>query len=158
MHIPNFHFVAQFGGEIRKEQHFSRPKRVGNPHNSPLINLDCWVLDMLYNFWFPIDWLNKGKNLRFDPSAPPPSNWSTTESWLKFIPTSPLIYIWYAAKLSRLTELERFWSVPSTVNKFNVRGKKWKNKYLTWLKMVFLVFWDPKTDFFYIPPSSTIGR
>ena len=33
--------------------------------------------------------------------------------------------------------------------------KNFENKYLTWLKIAFLVFWDPKTDFL-IPPPLTL--
>ena len=34
MHIQNFNFLAEFGGEIGKEQHFLKVKKERNPHIS----------------------------------------------------------------------------------------------------------------------------
>ena len=46
----------------------------GTPVSSLLIDLGGWFFDMLYNFWFSINSLEKEQCLRFDPSAhtPPP--------------------------------------------------------------------------------------
>ena len=55
MYVPSLNFLRQFGGEIGKEQFFSKL----NPSYLPfLIDFGGWFLDMLclYNFEFFIDW------------------------------------------------------------------------------------------------------
>ena len=79
MYIPNFSFLAQFGGKIGKEQQFFKYNKGIIPHIPPL--------DTLYHFEFSIDRLKKEKFLHFRPSEIPPTNWGKIEFWPKFIPT-----------------------------------------------------------------------
>ena len=84
MCIPNFSFLAQFRGGIGEEQYFFEVKKGVNPYISPPNWLEGgWLFYMLYNFWFSINWLKKGKFLRFWPlSTPSPElghNWILTQ-------------------------------------------------------------------------------
>ena len=49
MYIPNFNYLAQFGGEIEKELHFFKVKKGGIPITPLLIDLGGRFLDMTYN-------------------------------------------------------------------------------------------------------------
>ena len=75
MYISNFNILAQFGGEIRNEKEFFEVKKVGIDISSFLIDLGAQFFDMLNNFWFSIDWLEKRQILRF---------WSLSTPSLKF--------------------------------------------------------------------------
>ena len=87
MYIPNFNFLAQFGGKIGEEQNFFEVRKGGNHISPHLIYLVGWFLDILYNFCFSVDWLKKGQILCFWPLSAPSPNWGITEFWLQFIPT-----------------------------------------------------------------------
>ena len=82
---------------------------------SLLIDLGFWFLDMLYNFWFCIDWLEKEQffsNL---------AHFSATEFLLEDIPP---------AKISSVLSIDahslndQFWSVSNWKNNFSISGKK----------------------------------
>ena len=113
---------------------------------SPRIELGVDFLICFTTYDFLLIGLKKRQFLRFWPlSTLPPSNWHTTR-----VPT-------------HIYPIRRFWYALSRVNDFIVRRKKNKkntnkNKFLTWLKIVLMVFQDPKTDFVHIPPSCTVGR
>ena len=100
MYVPNFNFLAQFEGETGEKQHFFEVKKVKeSPYlPPPPIDLSGWFLDMLYNFWFFVNWLKKGKILRFWPLSTRSPNWGITEFGPQFIPTD--IYL-----IRRQTEL-----------------------------------------------------
>ena len=101
---------------------FFKVKKGWNPHISPPNWLGSWFLDMLYNFWFAINWLKKGKNLHVWPFST-----SYTELGHNCILTQVHPHSYSSnlpPNLSQLTELERFWPVSNGVNNFNVGGKK----------------------------------
>ena len=81
MYIPNFNFLAQFGGELGGDSTFLRSKIGGNPISFLLSDLGSWCLNMLYSYRFSIRWPKKNNFCVSDPSAPPPSNWGITEFW-----------------------------------------------------------------------------
>ena len=140
MHIPNFIFLALFEGEIGRNSTFLRSKRGRNPIFPLPIDLRelifCYVIQILFScrlaekrviFAF------------FDPSLPPSPNWVITEFWSQVIPTH--IYL----ILNQTESIDR-------IGLILVSTQRSTNKYLTWLRIVFLVFWDPKTDSVDIPP------
>ena len=67
MYIPNFNFLAEFGGKIGEKQLFFKVKKGKTFIFSLLIDPEGQFLDMLYNFRFIVDWLKMEQFLRFWP-------------------------------------------------------------------------------------------
>ena len=77
------------GGDIT----FSMSKSGEIPISPLPIDLKGWLFDMLYNFWFSIDWHEEGQILRFWPLSAPSSelghNWILTRIHLFSLISDP---------------------------------------------------------------------
>ena len=122
MYIPNFSFLAQFGGEMVEEQHFFRSKGGGNPISPFLIDVGGWFLDMLYNFWFSIDW-RKERTIfcDFDHLVLPFLNWGITEFWPQNVETP------YKAHPALLFDIHNKIQLPSSIWRGIMRGTNSRN-------------------------------
>ena len=138
--LPSLIWRGDRGGIV----FFQGQKRREIPISPFLIILPDGFFDTLYNIWSSINWFeNEGKFCFFGSSAPPPPNCDITKFWLKFIPT----HIYLICR--QIEPIDRFVTILICILQSKWFYGSWKknNKYLARLKIVFLDFWDSKTDF-----------
>ena len=113
---------------LREEQHFFEVKKGEIPPTSPPNWLErlifLYVLQLL--IFYGLAWI--GEFLRFGPPAVSTSSPKLGHIWILIQVHSRSYISNPSPNVSRLTELERFLSVSSGVNDFNVWRKEMKNK------------------------------